>query len=249
MFEVDATEVVMTTINNERGKIHGVAQQRGTAFADLAAPLDRVARVVQARVEAHAPDTEYFLYLIDESSDYPKTEKWAKWLNDNPGPGRRLKSMATIPLPEAVAHTPSLKVAASVAGLGITDQWEGPAKAYTHDPQRRFFLYNGGRPAAGTFCTEDDGVALRVNAWIQYKKQINRWFYWESTYYNDFQGGSGKLNLFQSAHTFGPKAKLDAVQGETGGNYSNGDGVLFYPGLERTLYALPHDAKEEFLPS
>src|SRR5208283_4335043 len=56
MFEVDATEVVMATTNNERGKIQGVTQQRGTALADLAAPLDRVARVVQTRVEAHVGD-------------------------------------------------------------------------------------------------------------------------------------------------------------------------------------------------
>jgi hypothetical protein len=183
--------------------------------------------------EANTPDTEYFLYLIDESSNYPQIETWSRCLAANPGPGRRLKSMATISLPHAVARTPSLLIPASGAGIGIPAEWEGPAAQYSHDAVRRFFLYNGSRPAAGCFMTEDDGVALRVQAWIQYKKHINRWFYWESTYYNDFQGGSGKLNLFESAHTYGSYSKDDPVQGQTGWNYSNGDGVLFYPGTDK----------------
>jgi hypothetical protein len=182
--------------------------------------------------EANAPTTEYFLYLIDESSNYAQTQTWANWLASNPGPGRRLKSMATIPLPAAVANVPALLIPTSGAGIGIPAQWESAAYQYSHDPVKRFFLYNGTRPSAGCFMTEDDGVALRVNAWIQFKKHINRWFYWESTYYNDFQGGSGKMNMFQTAHTFGTLSRTDNVQGETGWNYSNGDGVLFYPGTD-----------------
>jgi hypothetical protein len=185
--------------------------------------------------EANAPGIEYFLYLIDESTDYAQTETWAQWLKNDPGPGSRLMSMATISLPEAVANTPSLKVVASAAGIGIPSQWEGPANQYSNDPNRRFYLYNGSRPASGCFMTEDDGVALRANAWIQFKKHVNRWFYWESTYYNDFQGGSGKMDLFQNAHTFGTFSTTDAVQGQTGWNYSNGDGVMFYPGTD-TLF-------------
>ena len=182
--------------------------------------------------EANAPEVETFLYLIDESDDYAQIETWAQWLAGNPGPGQRLRSMATIGLPEAVAYTPTLRVPTSAAGIGIPAEWEGPADLYAHDPDRRFYLYNGTRPAAGCFMTEDDGVALRVIGWIQYKKRIDRWFYWESTYYDDFQGGSGKLNLFESAHTFGSDETDDPVQGHTGWNYSNGDGVLFYPGTD-----------------
>ena len=74
-----------------------------------------------------------------------------------------------------------------------------------------------------------------MNAWIQYKKHINRWFYWESTYYNNFQGNTGKRDLFVSAQTFGYYSTNDAVQGATGGNYGNGDGVMFYPGTD-TLF-------------
>jgi hypothetical protein len=181
---------------------------------------------------ANAPTIEHFLYLIDESRAYRRTNRWAQWLRNDPGPGHALMPMATLPLPAAVAEAPSIQVVASEAALGIPAQWEGAAAQYTHDPTRRFYLYNGIRPVAGTFVTDDDGVAPRVNAWIQFKKSINRWFYWESTYYDDFQGGSGKLDLFQSAHTFGTYSTDDPVQGQTGRDYSNGDGVLFYPGTD-----------------
>jgi len=63
-------------------------------------------------------------------------------------------------------------------------------------------------PANGFTCTtrtgpppvptanEDDGVAVREVAWAQYKKQIRRWFFWESTYYNNYQGGYGRNQRF-----------------------------------------------------
>ncbi len=58
---------------------------------------------------------------------------------------------------------------------------------------------------------------------------------WESTYYNDFQSGSGETNVFQSARTFGIDAEFQEdgfARGRTGWNYTNGDGVLFYPGTD-----------------
>ena len=95
--------------------------------------------------------------------------------------------------------------------------------------------------------TEDDGVSLRVNAWIQFKKHINRWVYWESTYYNDYQAGGGRVDLFQSAHTYGSFSDVDPVRGETGYNYSNGDGVLFYPGTDRLFPASSYDVNGPFV--
>ena len=38
VFAIDASEVVMAAIDNERGKVQGMTQQGGTAFADLAVP-------------------------------------------------------------------------------------------------------------------------------------------------------------------------------------------------------------------
>ena len=185
--------------------------------------------------DENAPNTEYFLYLIDESEDFPQTEQWASWVTTNPGPGSRLLSFATIALPDAVANTPSLSIATSWSTIGLPEVWQQAAEVMIQDPNKRAYLYNGQRPGSGTFATEDDGVALRQIAWSQFKMEIDRWFFWESTYYNDYQGGTGQTNVFQTAHTFGSFDEVDSVHGETGWNYSNGDGVLFYPGTD-TLY-------------
>ncbi len=185
--------------------------------------------------EGHAfgTPTDYFLYLIDESDDYAQIETWADWINSNPGPGRRLMSMATIDLPTAETNTPALDIPTSWVPLGITDEWQSAADSYHAAPDKRFYLYNGTRPGTGSFATEDEGVALRVLAWAQYKKRIDRWFYWEATYYDNFQGNTGETNVFRQAHTYGDlDTAADPEFGQTGGNYLNGDGVLMYPGTD-----------------
>jgi hypothetical protein len=189
--------------------------------------------------DAHplATPTDYFLYLIDESDDYPQIERWARWMDDNPGPGQRLKSMATISLPDAIAHTPSLDIPASTDPVGIPSVWENALAALRADPGKRFFRYNGSRPGSGSFATEDDGEALRELAWGHYKKGIDRWFYWESTYYNNVQcygyfDPRSPTNVFQQAQTYGCYSHDDDVRGQAGWNYFNGDGVLFYPGTD-----------------
>lgn len=204
----------------------------------------------QSWFEAHAPGTEHFLYLIDESSDYAEIERWARWINQNPGPGGRLMSLATVTSDvfPGVAHpdrgdplapyaTPTLDIPASLLGFGRRGSWSTTVAHYRSTAGKRYFFYNGQRPASGSFCTEDDGVALRELAWGQYKHRINRWFYWESTYYNDFQSESGETDLFKQAKTFGAREEFDPVDGETGWNYTNGDGVLFYPGTDRVFPA------------
>jgi hypothetical protein len=174
----------------------------------------------------YSPSTDYFLYLIDESSDYPQMETWSSWLE-----GTGLKSFATLSAPEAVAHTPHLDISASWMSVGNKDTWQSSADTLQNN-QKQLYMYNGKRPANGSFATEDDGVALRELAWAQYKMDIDRWFFWESTYYNNYQGGTGETNVFETAHTFGSNAGFDNVLGQTGWNYSNGDGVLFYPGTD-----------------
>jgi hypothetical protein len=146
-------------------------------------------------------------------------------------------SMATIDLPTAAAETPSLDVPTSASQFGIADVWQNVVDAYEADPARRFYMYNGARPASGSFATEDDGVALRELAWGQYKVGVDRWFYWESTYYVNYQcygydDPKAYVNLFQQAQTYGCYDGDDDSLGQAGWNYFNGDGVLFYPGTD-----------------
>lgn len=185
--------------------------------------------------KANAPETEYFLYLIDESSNFAQIEQWAGWIKSNPGPGKLMPSFATIWAPDAKQNTPSLDIPASTITVGIPAEWEPTLTYYKNHPTKKIFLYNGKRPASGSLCIEDDGIALRELAWGQYKKQINRWFIWESTYYNNFQAGAGQTNVFKQAKTFGTTSSVDPIAGETGWNYTNGDGVFFYPGTDKVF--------------
>ena len=188
----------------------------------------------RAWFDDHFPDTEVFLYLIDESSDYAQTEQWASWVDGAPGGG--LPTFATAPLYEAHSEAPSLDIGCGWAkGTGEPDGWLAGLAHFGEDPARRLFLYNGTRPWAGSFATEDSGVAFRVNAWGQHKLGVDRWFFWESTYYDNYQGGTGQTDVFSQAHTFGGTGVIDPTIGETGWNYSNGDGVLFYPGTDRVF--------------
>ena len=189
----------------------------------------------------HFPETERFLYLIDESEDYAQTEQWAAWMKENPGPGGSLKSFATIDLVKAQRSTPSLDIVASWFTVGDTKTWQTAAERVRNDEHKRFYLYNGKRPGSGSFAIEDDGVALRQLPWGQYKKGIDRWFFWSATYYDDYQGGRGPTNVFRTAQTFGGPAKFDPNLGMTGWNASNGDGVLFYPGTDKVFPGESYD--------
>ena len=182
----------------------------------------------------NAPSTDYFLYLIDESTNTAQIQTWSQWILNNPGPGNQMRSMATIVLPTAASQSPALDIPTSVASGGITAVWEPLVQQYTSDPRKRFYQYNGLRPYTGSTAIEDDGVALRERAWGQYKSTSIGGFFWDSTYYNNYQGNMGETNVFETAQTFGTNSSVDTVLGQTGWNYANGDGVLFYPGTDTT---------------
>jgi len=182
--------------------------------------------------EQNSPTTKRFLYLDDESDDYSQMEHWARWMHSNPGPGGKLKAFATADLLLANKKIPALDITASWFRVGLTNAWDNAVSDLRNDPRKELYLYNAQRPASGSFATEDDGVALRELAWGQYKKKIDRWFFWNATYYDDYQGVRGPTNVFKTAQTFGGVPQRDPNVGQTSWNYSNGDGVLFYPGTD-----------------
>lgn len=194
--------------------------------------------------EENFPNVEHFLYLIDESSDYAQIEEWAQWIEQTDGPGKNLMSLATTWVGTAYEKMPSLDIPTSSMYVAKTNETEEAMNYYRNQEGKKIYFYNGGRPGQGSFMTEDDGVALRELPWGQYKKGIDRWFYWESTYYNNYQAGLGETNVFEQAHTFGGYDRFDEVNGETGGNYSNGDGVLFYPGTDKIFSQESYNVQE-----
>lgn len=180
-----------------------------------------------------ATPTDKFLYVADESDQYETLEQIASWVKTNPGPGGKLPTLVTLPLPAAMAKTPSLTLPCSTVAFGETAKWQAALRHYQTARDKTFYLYNGGRPGSGTMVIEDDGIAMRQLAWCQYKFQVPRWFVWSGTYYKNYQGTGEDTPLFSQAHTFGGKTGVSESLGETGWNYNNGDGVLFYPGTDQ----------------
>jgi hypothetical protein len=196
--------------------------------------------------QKHSPSTDRFLYLCDEcfgngGGPGPKqVDQWAEWMKENPGIGKNLKSFATITLDVAAEKEPHVDYIANTS-LGNGNTTPDTRVLMTKSiatirsrPGTKIMFYNPGRPGSGTFVTEDDGVALREVPWAQYKKGIDRLFYWQSTYYWDFQNnGKPETNVFEHAATFGgDQYNPDDVRGEYNQGHTNGEGVLFYPGTD-----------------
>lgn len=185
--------------------------------------------------EDYFPNTEYFLYLLDEppAKVFSKVEKWASWVKNNPGPGKRLKTLVTANVMKTETVMPSVDI--GFVAWGDEQKWR-PFIANYFNEEKAYWGYNGIRPKTGSFAIEDDGVALRVLGWTQFKHKAQRWFFWESTHYKNTSRVNFETNVFQRAQTFGRVNDVhNPKYGETGSNYNNGDGVLFYPGTD-TLF-------------
>lgn len=166
------------------------------------------ANVWVAWFKEHAPKTEYFYYTKDE----PKPKDYAT-VNQ---------------LAKAGKPAPSFTTAHYTGGLDvdyyctIADHYDETIAQKGRKAGKTVWIYNGVRPYTGTFMTDDTAISPRVNPWIQYRYKIPRWFYWESTYYKDFQGGQGHIDVFNWANNF--------RNGD--GDRLNGDGLLIYPGRD-----------------
>ncbi|MEM8711687.1 MAG: hypothetical protein AAGG01_12095, partial [Planctomycetota bacterium] len=193
--------------------------------------------------DSHAPGTEVLLYLDDEpnlgnSGTVSEIQGWLDSMASNAGPGGAMQSFLTVEMPAAQSLLSGLDICASWARVGDPAAFD-PAFEHFKTDGRQAFVYNGIRPIVGSFATEDEGVALRVLAWTQFKKDIDRYFFWESTYWYSFQGCAEqgpwrcRTDLFNDAKTFGGSREVSHPEhGQTSWNYSNGDGVLLFPGTD-----------------
>jgi hypothetical protein len=132
---------------------------------------------------------------------------------------------------------PRVNIAANWYAVADTATYDRSVARLLGERGNAQYQYNGKRPASGSFAIEDDGVSPRMLAWAQAKKGIARWYFWESTYYYDYQTKAAQVDVWQNANTFGKDEFSDPVLGRTGFNFSNGDGVLFYPGTDRVFPA------------
>ncbi|MCU0681763.1 MAG: DUF4091 domain-containing protein [Polyangiaceae bacterium] len=206
------------------GEGRGVGLAAIGSYGSLREPsrekLAKVASVLAALArEGLGPDTpgfDLFLYAIDEQCASPWAAAWRKLLDESGEPAlRKLR----------VGHTCGEDPSKQRVDLALVpaEAFDPATAARARAAGKRVWVYNGSLPRAGTFLSDGGTLSLRANGWLQASFDIERWFYWESTYWSDHnRGGLGPYDPFASAETFHNKD----------GDWANGDGVLVYPGKQ-----------------
>jgi hypothetical protein len=194
-------------------------------YGSLGAPSASKLTTVEAIADtlaAHSlfASTDVFVYAIDETCGSPYGAGWKSLLGGSTDPNAKnvlvgwtcsddpSTQPVDVPMILAGHYDPALVAAARSAG-------------------KRPWIYNGTRPHTDAFLTDTAAVAPRANAWIAAAAGIERWFYWETTFwYDDNRGGHGPYDPFVTAETFH----------NSDGDYCEGDGVLLYPGKQVDMF-------------
>ena len=186
---------------------------------------------------SNAPSVERMIYIQDESTDWATQLTYLGWHNGNAGVGVNVKTFLTANHPDAYTNlnasgvTQNLDYCASWRDVFYTTTWE-PAYNYWNASGRKGFYYNGKRPAMGCFATEAPGADLVSLAYMMQKFDAPMHFFWDVNYWWDYQASGLNNNLWNDAKTFGVNSAFYTPIGRSGYNYSNGDGVLMYPGTD-----------------
>jgi glycosyl hydrolase family 123 len=169
-----------------------------------------------------------FLYLPDEPgrSEYDYIRKLAENIHSNPGPGKALPIFVT------KHYVKELD--------GSIDIWDtGPLgydieRAYEERSRgRKYWIYNGGRPAAGAIVIDAPATDSRATIWACFKHGIDSYFYWHGVHWqhNRQKVGERRQNIWANPITFDNRGQPNKPLDDQG--YINGDGVLIYPGEEK----------------
>jgi hypothetical protein len=179
-------------------------------------------------LRAKFPHAITFLYLPDEPgrSEYSYIRQLAENLHSNPGPGKALPTFVT------KHYVKELD--------GAIDIWDtGPLgydiKRADEERQRgrKYWIYNGGRPAAGAIVVDAPATDPRATIWACFKHGIDNYFYWHGVHWqhNRQKVGERKQNVWANPITFDNRGQPNKPIDDQG--YINGDGVLIYPGEDK----------------
>jgi hypothetical protein len=175
---------------------------------------------------------EVFLYAIDESCRSPRAGDWSRALAGRPATAGRVMVGQTCNDP--IDRQP-VNVALYSADR-FTRELPGAARAV----ERQAWIYNGFLPRTGTLLLDADPRGLTANGWIAALMAIPRWFYWESTFWDDSnRGGHGAIDPFTTAESFH----------NADGDAALGDGLLLYPGQQTGRFAGRSLGADGVLPS
>ena len=184
--------------------------------ASIAAVADILASLERLGIRDQPGALDVFLYAVDEQCESPRGQLWKRALANSQVPAlRHLRVAHTCSEPPAAQAVDLVMVSAAK----YSPRWADQAAARG----KHLWIYNGQLPQTGQFLSDGWRVGLRANAWIQAAYHIERWFYWESTFWDDDnRGGLGPHDVFAGAETFHNRE----------GDFCNGDGVLVYPGRQ-----------------
>ncbi|HEY0380227.1 MAG TPA: hypothetical protein VGC87_25160 [Pyrinomonadaceae bacterium] len=174
------------------------------------------------------PAAVSFLYLPDEPgrSEYEYIRRLADNLHSNPGPGKALPTFVT------KHYVKELD--------GAIDIWDTGPLGYDikraegeRTRGRRYWIYNGGRPAAGAIVIDAPATDPRATIWACFKHGVDNYFYWHGVHWqhNRQKVGERRQNVWANPITFDNRGQPNKPVDDQG--YINGDGVLIYPGQER----------------
>jgi hypothetical protein len=174
------------------------------------------------------PHATTFLYLPDEPgrSQYNYIRQLADNIHSNPGPGKALPTFVT------KHYVKELDGAIDIwdtgpLGYDIKRAEEERARG------RKYWIYNGGRPAAGAIVIDAPATDPRATIWACFKHGIDNYFYWHGVHWqhNRQKVGERKQNVWINPITFDNRGQPNKPIDDQG--YINGDGVLMYPGEDK----------------
>jgi hypothetical protein len=214
------------TLFTEAADYHGPGAGRPPAVVALGAygmlgdpKPDALARV-DAMVSRLPAGPELFLYAVDEKCSSPRAGDWQRAFASHPPPR-----------PVAVAQTCNDPIARQPVGIAMFSAGGGFRRATPLEARaagKRAFIYNGGLPDTGALMLDADPRGLIANGWIAATMAIDRWFYWESIFWDDDnRGGRGPIDPFVTAESFH----------NSDGDTALGDGMLLYPGRQQGRFA------------
>jgi len=188
----------------------------GSLHEPAAASLDAV-DAIATLLRPTVPDL--FLYAVDEQCDSPRAADWTRALAGRP-------LARGVAVGQTCAREPSRQAAAIALIPAGAFGWRSSRAATAAG--KRAWIYNGHLPQTGTLMLDADPRGLIANGWIAAAAGIERWFYWETTFWNDDNaGGHGPVDPFTTAETFHNRD----------GDSALGDGLLVYPGRQVGRFA------------
>jgi hypothetical protein len=181
----------------------------GEPSADTLARVDAMAAALPATID------DVFLYAIDEQCRSPRAAAWKAALAGRAA-GKRVR----------VGHTcdePPQRQSVDIAMLPGHAFPRATTEA-ARSVGKQAWIYNGALPRTGTLMLDAEPRGLIADGWIAAAFAIERWFYWESIFWDDDnKGGRGAIDPFVATETF------HNADGDT----ALGDGLLLYPGRQR----------------